>query len=77
MTREEIIARNSLLTYCEARGWKMRRAGAEFVCRCPFPDHEDRTPSFHVNPDKKALVLPWVRSRWIDLRPPYGIDMAS
>ncbi|MBV9851644.1 MAG: DUF3987 domain-containing protein [Armatimonadetes bacterium] len=27
----------------------MRRAGREYVCRCPF--HDEKTPSFHVNPD--------------------------
>ncbi len=32
---------------------ELRRAGAsEFVGRCPF--HDERTPSFGVNPDKKA-----------------------
>jgi hypothetical protein len=31
---------------------KMRRIGAEWVGSCPLPDHEDKTPSFTVNPDK-------------------------
>ncbi len=30
----------------------LRRTGAEWAGRCPLPDHEDRTPSFTVNPDK-------------------------
>jgi len=30
----------------------LRRAGSEWVGRCPLPDHEDRSPSFTVNPEK-------------------------
>jgi DNA primase len=30
----------------------MRRVGKERVGRCPLPDHEDKTPSFTVNPEK-------------------------
>ena len=30
----------------------LRKAGKERVGRCPLPDHEDRTPSFAVNPEK-------------------------
>jgi DNA primase len=33
---------------------KMRRIGAEWVGCCPLPDHEDKTPSFTVNPDKNV-----------------------
>ncbi len=33
---------------------KLRRIGAEWVGRCPLPDHEDRTPSFAVNPQKNV-----------------------
>jgi hypothetical protein len=33
---------------------KMRRAAAEWVMNCPLPDHEDRTPSFAVNPEKNV-----------------------
>ena len=28
--------------------------GKEFVARCPLPDHEDKTPSFTVNPEKNV-----------------------
>lgn len=31
---------------------QMRQIRAEWVARCPLPDHTDRTPSFTVNPDK-------------------------
>lgn len=32
----------------------LRRSGKRLVGRCPMPDHEDRTPSFFVNPDKQS-----------------------
>jgi hypothetical protein len=33
----------------------LRRAGREWVGRCPLPDHEDRSPSFAVNPEKNVF----------------------
>jgi hypothetical protein len=33
---------------------QMRRIGAEWVGQCPLPDHEDKTPSFTVNPEKNV-----------------------
>jgi CHC2 zinc finger len=33
---------------------KMRRVGAEVVTNCVLPDHEDRVPSFAVNPEKNV-----------------------
>jgi DNA primase len=32
----------------------LRKAGKERVGRCPLPDHEDKTPSFTVNPEKSV-----------------------
>jgi len=32
----------------------LSKRGAEWVGRCPLPDHEDRTPSFTVNPEKNV-----------------------
>ena len=29
---------------------QLRRAGRTFVARCPF--HKERTPSFHVSPER-------------------------
>ena len=33
---------------------KMRRVGTEWVTNCPLPDHEDRVPSFSVDPEKNV-----------------------
>jgi DNA primase len=32
----------------------LRRVGPERAGRCPLPDHEDRSPSFTVNPEKNV-----------------------
>jgi hypothetical protein len=48
--REAVIRDNPLLPYCQERGWKLRRAGREWMCLCPL--HEERTPSFSINPEK-------------------------
>jgi len=34
---------------------QLRRRGAEWVGSCPLPDHEDRVPSFTVNPEKNLF----------------------
>jgi DNA primase len=34
----------------------LRKAGKEQVGRCPLPDHEDKTPSFTVNPEKNVWI---------------------
>lgn len=36
------------------QGGRWRKVGAEWVRRCVLPDHEDRTPSFTVNPEKNV-----------------------
>jgi CHC2 zinc finger len=33
----------------------LRRVGKEWVGRCVLPDHEDRSPSFTVNPEKNVF----------------------
>lgn len=32
----------------------LKPAGRDLVGRCPFPDHKEKTPSFHVSPDKQV-----------------------
>lgn len=32
---------------------ELKSAGRDLVGRCPFPDHKEKTPSFHVSPDKQ------------------------
>jgi hypothetical protein len=52
MNREEIIADNPLLAYCEARGWQLKRDRAQWKCLCPL--HAEQTPSFVINPAKNV-----------------------
>lgn len=33
---------------------RMRKTGKEWAAHCPLPDHQERTPSFTVNPDKNV-----------------------
>jgi DNA primase len=33
---------------------QMRKTGKQWVAHCPLPDHQERTPSFTVNPDKNV-----------------------
>jgi hypothetical protein len=33
---------------------RLRKVGNEWGGRCPLPDHEDRSPSFTVNPEKNV-----------------------
>jgi len=37
---------------CAEQGNLLRRAGREWLTNCLLPDHEDRTPSFYVDPEK-------------------------
>lgn len=40
--------------YCEHElGLQLGPAGKNLLGRCPFPDHDDRTPSFSVSPAKR------------------------
>jgi DNA primase len=34
----------------QSTGSTFKKNGKGYVCRCPFPDHEDKTPSFIVTP---------------------------
>jgi 5S rRNA maturation endonuclease (ribonuclease M5) len=49
-SREDIIAANPLLGYCQECGWQLRRDGRRWKCLCPL--HNEDTPSFTIYPDK-------------------------
>ena len=42
-----------LVKLIESKGITLTKHGAEFKTNCPFPDHEDKNPSFFVNPKKQ------------------------
>jgi DNA primase len=44
----EIKAAAPLSRVLESRGVELRPRGGDLVCRCPLPEHDDGTPSFHV-----------------------------
>ena len=52
MTRDEIIAAHPIRPLMEARGHAFKRAGAEWVCKCPL--HVDNSPSFRLNEEKRV-----------------------
>jgi hypothetical protein len=57
-----IDAAKALIPVIDLADWlcgpgRMRRVGKEWAGRCPLPDHEDRSPSFAVNTEKKRMVL--------------------
>lgn len=50
---ERIKRTVDLKTYiAHATGSTFKKNGKGYVCRCPFPDHEDKTPSFVVTPSE-------------------------
>ena len=53
----ESLKRNvSILSLAESYGVKFKRVGgSEYQGRCPFPDHEDKTPSFSVSGEKNCF----------------------
>ncbi|MCF6247115.1 MAG: CHC2 zinc finger domain-containing protein [Desulfobacula sp.] len=36
----------------QATGSAFKKNGKGYICKCPFPDHEDKTPSFIVTPQE-------------------------
>lgn len=54
MTIDEIKERVPLLDFMQDEGHEFKRQGQEYVCLCPL--HEERTPSFSVNPEKRLFV---------------------
>ncbi|TQE94266.1 MAG: DNA primase, partial [Spiribacter salinus] len=49
---ERVKREAPIRTWLEGRGAEFHKHGRDVVCRCPFPDHEDRTPSFVVSEDR-------------------------
>jgi DNA primase catalytic core len=42
-------------TYIESRGILLKKNGKGYIGRCPFPSHEDKTPSFSVAPEEQLF----------------------
>ena len=42
-----------IIKLIESKGITLVKHGAEYKTNCPFPDHEDKNPSFFVNPNKQ------------------------
>jgi len=53
-----IKAEVPIRSYLEGRGSAFRQHGADIVCPCPFPDHDDTTPSFIVSEAKNVYHCP-------------------
>jgi len=49
---ERVKREASIRTWLESRGAEFRKHGRDVACCCPFPEHEDRTPSFVVSEDR-------------------------
>ena len=49
-TIEEIKSRTDLADLISSYGIQLRRAGGGYMACCPF--HHEKTPSFHIHPDK-------------------------
>ena len=47
---EGIKRRLPVTAWLEGRGIAIEKRGSRWWARCPFPDHEDRTPSFSISP---------------------------
>jgi len=42
----------SLLAVIDCRGISVKKVGRQYVTNCPLPDHDDRTPSFYIEPER-------------------------
>ncbi len=52
----EIKQRTDIVEICRELGIDLRPGGRYWRARCPFPDHEDREPSFFVDPASQRYV---------------------
>ncbi len=51
--KDELKKKANMLKLCDLLNIKLKKSGnASYIGRCPFPDHEDKNPSFSVNADK-------------------------
>ncbi len=49
---DSIKNNTDLKSYIEtSTGSKFKKNGKGYMCNCPFPDHDDKTPSFCVTPE--------------------------
>jgi DNA primase len=55
MRHEDIVARVDILKLLEKLGLEGKVQGKEFMCRCPFPEHPERTPSFSIAVEGKSV----------------------
>lgn len=59
----EALRENVDLTELAGRQTKLKPCGRTPRGHCPFPDHPDRTPSFHVYPDGRFYLKNGNQSR--------------
>lgn len=53
MTRDEVLQHTDIVEVIRSRIGNLKKKGAEYVACCPF--HEEKTPSFNVNPRKQIF----------------------
>jgi DNA primase len=58
---DDLLARVSVVEVISTRV-PLKKSGATYKACCPF--HQEKTPSFHVNPQKKLLSLLWLWGEW-------------
>lgn len=57
----EICQRSRISDYLTNKGFEIIRTGSRMKCKCPLPDHNERTPSFFIStlPDGTELFKCW------------------
>ncbi len=55
MPIDEAKAKVSVLALAHRLCPDLRNVGREWEAQCPLPEHDDRNPSFRVNPDKERF----------------------